>query len=133
MASDVVTLETTSGEQLGHETSTRGTNSDQGLSHKTTGGEELGHETSTRGTSTGEEFGHETTSGEEFRQVLADMQRGMDQMQQQNSLLELAVLHLLRGKWDAASHGPQSAEAALVACNPGLQGKVHAVPFDMGR
>jgi predicted nucleic acid-binding Zn ribbon protein len=73
------------------------------------------------------------TEDEELRQAVANMQRAVDQMQQQLSLLELALLNTIRGQWDAAQHGPQSAEAALVARNPGLQGKVHAVPFDLVR
>ena len=44
-----------------------------------------------------------------------------------------ALLNAIRGKWDAAQFGPQSAEAILVALNPALQGKVDAVPFDPGR
>jgi hypothetical protein len=69
------------------------------------------------------------TTNEELAQALANMQRTVDQIQQQQSLLELAVLNLIRGQWDAAQHGAQSAEAALVARNPGLQGKVRPVPF----
>ena len=41
--------------------------------------------------------------------------------------------YAFRGRWDAAQNGPQSVEAILVALNPGLQGKVEAVPFDPGR
>jgi predicted nucleic acid-binding Zn ribbon protein len=73
------------------------------------------------------------TTNQELVQALANMQRAVDQMQQQQSLLELALLNTIRGHWDAAQHGAQSAEAALVARNPGLQGKVNAVPFDPGR
>lgn len=66
-------------------------------------------------------------------QLAADMQRAVDEMQQQQSLLELALLLTLRGQWDAAQYGAQSAEAALVARNPGLQGKVNPIPFVQGR
>jgi len=44
-----------------------------------------------------------------------------------------AILNAIRGQWDAAQFGPQSVEAILVALNPGLQGKVNAIPFDPGR
>ena len=70
---------------------------------------------------------------QDLAQVVADMQRAIDQMQQQQSLLELALLFMLRGQWDAAQYGAQSAEAALVARNPSLQGKVNAIPFGEGR
>jgi hypothetical protein len=75
---------------------------------------------------------HETAN-HELAQAVADMQRAVDQMQQQISLLELAALNTIRGQWDAARFGVQSAEAALVARNPGLQGKVHAVPFEQSQ
>ena len=65
------------------------------------------------------------TANQELAQAVANMQRAVDQMQQQLSLLELAALNTIRGQWDAARFGSQSAEAALVARNPGLQGKVH--------
>jgi hypothetical protein len=73
------------------------------------------------------------TANEELAQAVANLQRAVDQMQQQQSLLELALLNTIRGQWDAAQHGAQSAEAALVARNPVLQGKVKAVPFVAGR
>ena len=73
------------------------------------------------------------TANQELAQAVANMQRAVDQMQQQLSLLELAALNTIRGQWDAARFGSQSAEAALVARNPGLQGKVHAVPFEQGQ
>ena len=68
-------------------------------------------------------------ANQELMEAVANMQRALDQMQQQLALLELAALNTIRGRWDAARFGAQSAEAALVACNPSLQGKVQAVPF----
>ena len=73
------------------------------------------------------------TANDELAQAIADLQRGMDQQQQQQALLTQAMLNIIRGRWDAAQYGAQSAEAFLVALNPSLQGKIDAVPFAGGR
>jgi hypothetical protein len=65
-------------------------------------------------------------------QVIAHLQRAIDQTQQQQALLTQALLHAIRGEWDAAQFGAESAEAFLVALNPSLQGKVNAIPFVQG-
>ena len=70
---------------------------------------------------------------DEHAQAIAHLQRAIDQLTQQQALQAQALLNAIRGKWDAAQFGPQSAEAILVALNPALQGKVDAVPFDPGR
>ena len=70
---------------------------------------------------------------EQHAQAIANLQRAIDQLAQQQALHTQALLHAIRGKWDAAQFGPQSAEAVLVALNPALQGKVDAVPFERGR
>ena len=62
-------------------------------------------------------------------QTIAHLQRAIDQLQQQQALQAQALLHAIRGEWDAAQFGPESAEACLVALNPALQGKVNAIPF----
>jgi hypothetical protein len=67
---------------------------------------------------------------QELAQALANMQRAIDQMQQQQALQVQALLNAARGQWDAARFGTESVEAILVALNPSLQGKVHLVPFD---
>lgn len=69
----------------------------------------------------------------ELAQALANLQRAIDQLQQQQALQTEAMLKLIRGHWDAAQFGPQSVEAILVALNPSLQGKVHPIPFDPDR
>lgn len=66
----------------------------------------------------------------ELAETVANMQRAIDQMQQQQALQLQALLNAARGQWDAARFGTQSVEAILVALNPSLQGKVHVVPFD---
>ena len=63
-------------------------------------------------------------------QAIVNLQRAVDQLAQQQALFTQAILHLVRGHWDAAQFGPNSAESVLVALNPVLQGKVDAVPFD---
>ena len=73
------------------------------------------------------------TANQELAQAIANLQRGIDQQQQQQALLTQALLNVIRGQWDAAQFGAQSAEAFLVALNPSLQGKVDAVPFGHGR
>jgi hypothetical protein len=73
------------------------------------------------------------TANDELAQVVANQQRALDQLQVQYALHTQALLNAIRGRWDAAQHGPQSVEAILVALNPELQGKVEAVPFDPGR
>jgi hypothetical protein len=73
------------------------------------------------------------TANQELAQAVANMQRAVDQLQQQQALQTQAILNAIRGQWDAAQFGTQSVEAILVALNPGLQGKVHAVPFGRGR
>lgn len=72
-------------------------------------------------------------ANQELADAVANMQRAIDQMQLQHTLLTQALLNALRGRWDAASFGDDSVEALLVAMNPALQGKVHAVPFDDGQ
>jgi hypothetical protein len=62
-------------------------------------------------------------------QALADMQRAIDQMQQQQALQTQALLNTIRGRWDAAQFGVQSVESMLVALDPALHGKVAAIPF----
>jgi hypothetical protein len=69
-------------------------------------------------------------ANQELADAVANLQRAVDQMQQQQALQTLALLNAARGHWDAARYGPQSVEAILVALNPALQGKVHAAPFD---
>ena len=73
------------------------------------------------------------TVTEDLAQTVADLQRALDQLQEQQALQTQALLNAIRGRWDAAQNGPQSVEAILVALNPGLQGKVEAVPFVPGR
>ena len=73
------------------------------------------------------------TTVQELAQAVANMQRALDQLQEQQALQTQALLNAIRGRWDAAQNGRQSVEAILVALNPGLQGKVEAVPFDPGR
>lgn len=65
-------------------------------------------------------------------QALANMQRNIDQTQQQYALIIQALLNVIRGQWDSAHFGPESAEAVLVALNPTLQGKVNPVAFRAG-
>ena len=69
----------------------------------------------------------------ELAQAVANLQRAVDEMQQLQSLQTEVMLKVIRGQWDAAQFGMQSAEAILVALNPSLQGKVHAIPFDPDR
>jgi hypothetical protein len=66
-------------------------------------------------------------------QAIANLQRSVDLLQQQLALQTEALVHLVRGQWDAAQFGPHSAEAFVVALNPALQGKVNAIPFDLAR
>ena len=66
-------------------------------------------------------------------QALANMQRNIDEIQQQHALIIQALLNIIRAKWDSAQFGPESVEAVLVALNPALQGKVNPVPFVQGR
>jgi hypothetical protein len=73
------------------------------------------------------------TVEQDLAQAVADMQRAVDELRQQQALQAQAILNAIRGQWDAAQFGPQSVEAILVALNPGLQGKVNAIPFDPGR
>jgi hypothetical protein len=73
------------------------------------------------------------TVDHDLAQAVADMQRAVDELRQQQALQAQAILNAIRGQWDAAQFGPQSVEAILVALNPGLQGKVNAIPFDPGR
>jgi hypothetical protein len=72
------------------------------------------------------------TANAELAQTVANMQRAIDQIQQQQALYTQAMLNAIRGRWDAARFGTQSVEAMLVALDPGLQGKVHPDPFLMG-
>ncbi|TME35990.1 MAG: hypothetical protein E6I75_10470 [Chloroflexi bacterium] len=73
------------------------------------------------------------TANQELAQAVADLQRAVDRLQQQQALQTHALLNAIRGQWDAAQFGTQSVEAIIVALNPGLQGKVNAVPFADGR
>jgi hypothetical protein len=73
------------------------------------------------------------TIEEQLAQAVADMQRAIDQMQQQYALHSQALLSAIRGQWAAAQYGSESVESILVALNPNLQGKVNPVPFDTGR
>ena len=70
---------------------------------------------------------------QQHAQAIANLQRAIDQLAQQQALCTEAILHAVRGKWDAAQFGPHSVEAVLVALNPALHGKVDAVPFDLPR
>jgi hypothetical protein len=70
-------------------------------------------------------------ANQELADAVANLQRAVDQMQQQQALQTQALLNATRGQWDAARFGTQSVEAILVALNPALQGKVHAAPFDL--
>jgi ABC-type transporter Mla subunit MlaD len=67
------------------------------------------------------------SSSPDLAQTLADMQRAIDQMQQQQALLAQALLNAARGRWDAAEYGVQSVESMLVAFDPALHGKVAAL------
>lgn len=71
-------------------------------------------------------------ANQELADAVANMQRAIDQMQQQQALQIQALLNAARGQWDAARFGTQSVEAILVALNPALQGKVRTGPFDLG-
>jgi len=71
------------------------------------------------------------TPNHELVETLANLQRSMDQLQQQQALLSQALLNAIRGQWDAAQFGLHSTEAILVSLNPALQGKVNAVPFQL--
>jgi hypothetical protein len=71
-------------------------------------------------------------ANQQLIEAIANMQRAIDQLQQQQALQTQALLHAIRGEWDAAQFGAESAEAFVVALNPGLQGKVNAVPFVLG-
>ncbi len=72
-------------------------------------------------------------ANQELATAVANLQRTIDQLQQQQALLTQALLNTIRGQWDAAQFGMQSVEAVLVALNPALQGKVNAIPFGPGR
>ena len=72
-------------------------------------------------------------ANQELSDAVANIQRAMDQVQQQHALLIQALVNATRGQWDAARYGPQSVEAILVALNPSLQGKVHTAPFGVGK
>ena len=72
-------------------------------------------------------------TNQELAEAVANIQRAIDQIQQQQALQIQALLNAARGRWDAARYGTQSVEAILVAMNPALQGKVHAVPFEDGQ
>ena len=73
------------------------------------------------------------TAIQDLAQAVANMQRAVDQLQQEQALQTQAILHTIRGRWDAAQNGAQSAEAILVALSPNLAGKVNAIPFVLGR
>jgi len=69
------------------------------------------------------------TTIQELAQAVANMQRAVDELQQEQALQTQAILNTIRGRWDAAQNGAQSAEAILVALSPNLAGKVNALPF----
>jgi hypothetical protein len=69
---------------------------------------------------------------QELAEAVANIQRAIDQAQQQQALQTQALLNVVRGQWDAARYGAQSVEAILVAANPSLQGKVDPIPFECG-
>jgi hypothetical protein len=73
------------------------------------------------------------TAYQELAEAVANIQRAIDQTQQQQALQTQALLNAVRGQWDAARYGTQSVEAILVALNPSLQGKVDAIPFERGQ
>jgi hypothetical protein len=73
------------------------------------------------------------TANQELADAVANLQRAIDQIQQQQALHTQALLDIIRGQWDAAQFGAESVEAILVALNPSLQGKVHAIPFEYRR
>ena len=68
------------------------------------------------------------TAHDELAAGVANLQRAMDQVQQQQALLTQALLNAARGQWDAARFGTQSVESILVALNPSLQGNVYSAP-----
>jgi len=68
-------------------------------------------------------------ANQELAEALANMQRAVDQLQQQQALYTQALLNAVRGRWDAARYGSQSVEAILVALNPSLHGKVNPIRF----
>ena len=72
-------------------------------------------------------------ANQDYAQAIANLQRTVDLLQQQLALQTQALVHVVRGEWDAAQFGPRSAEALVVALNPALQGKVNALPFDTPR
>jgi uncharacterized protein YlxW (UPF0749 family) len=71
------------------------------------------------------------TANDELAQAVANLQRAVDDLQQQQALYAQALLNATRGRWGAAQYGMQSVEALLVALNPALHGKVDPVPFDL--
>jgi hypothetical protein len=70
------------------------------------------------------------TAYQELADAVANIQRAIDQIQQEQALQTQALLNAVRGQWDAARYGTQSVESILVALSPSLQGKVDAIPFD---
>jgi polyphosphate kinase 2 (PPK2 family) len=68
-------------------------------------------------------------ANQELAQAVANLQRSIDQLQQQQALQTQALLNVIRGRWDAAQFGAQSVESILVSLNPALHGKVNAIPF----
>jgi hypothetical protein len=72
-------------------------------------------------------------ANEQLAEAVANLQRAIDQMQQQHALLTEALVRAARGQWDSARFGCDSVEAILVALNPALQGKLHAAPFEVGQ
>jgi hypothetical protein len=73
------------------------------------------------------------TAYQELAEAVANIQRAVDQIQQEQALQTQALLNAVRGQWDAARYGTQSVEAILVALSPSLQGKVDAIAFEGGR
>lgn len=72
-------------------------------------------------------------ANQELADAVANMQRAIDQMQQQHALLLQALVNASRGRWGAAEFGRDSVEGNLVAIDPALQGKVYAGPFEVGQ
>jgi hypothetical protein len=72
-------------------------------------------------------------ANQELADAVANVQRAVDQMQQQHALLAQALIYAARGQWEAARFGAQSVEAILVAMIPALQGKVLSAPFEVGQ
>jgi hypothetical protein len=69
-----------------------------------------------------------TTTDPSVPELLAQI----EQLKNQQSLQTMMMQHIIQGKWDAAANGADSAEAALYALNPTLQGQISVLPFVEG-